>query len=303
MESTRVKKVAKNFLVGNLQSTGWLLLYGVLEVLLIFGLINVLLKFSTQFQIDFVQIFGWLTESDSMSNLEYSKTMMESCAKLTDTIVLPVLGVSSIAVIGILAIKCKKTKAKVIKKISGSDLAKYMFIGMSLNLIITVLINLIPEQFMETYNMSVSAATDGSLFLTVVVAGILAPIQEEILFRNLIYDGCKKVGIAYAVIASSLYFGVMHGNIIQGTYATVMGLVFVLIDIKKENLLPSICMHITINLSSVLIAHFVDVEMTGLIIGEIVIALIFLVTNRELMANTIKKIRNKEITKSSIEEV
>ena len=59
-------------------------------------------------------------------------------------------------------------------------------------------------------------------------------------------------------IISSLFFGIMHGNIIQGIYAAVLGFVFALILTKTDNIWYPIIIHMSINSSSTIITQFLD---------------------------------------------
>lgn len=68
-----------------------------------------------------------------------------------------------------------------------------------------------------------------SLPAGVILYGILVPIAEELIYRGLVYTRLKKsFPISLCVIVSSLMFGAYHGNIVQGLYGFIMGLLLVL---------------------------------------------------------------------------
>ena len=165
--------------------------------------------------------------------------------------------------------------------ISKNDVSKYVLYGCTFNLVITLIINLIPQSFMDKYNMSVGLATTGNLFLMIVATGIMGPVAEEITFRHFILQPNRRVSEKYAIIVSAISFGIMHGNIIQGTYTFVLGLLFAREDIKENNLLPSIIMHITINTSSVLISSNWSNELAGLISFECLALAIYVLMHRQ----------------------
>lgn len=70
-----------------------------------------------------------------------------------------------------------------------------------------------------------SLQTDPSNFSMFLYAGILAPITEEILFRGLIQRSVLPFGKKFAILVSSITFGLFHGNLIQTPYAFAVGLV------------------------------------------------------------------------------
>jgi len=54
--------------------------------------------------------------------------------------------------------------------------------------------------------------------------GIVGPLIEEILFRAICYNILKKMfGSRWAIFISALMFGIYHGNIVQGIYSFIMG--------------------------------------------------------------------------------
>lgn len=61
-----------------------------------------------------------------------------------------------------------------------------------------------------------------SMFLYTV---LFAPVVEELIFRGLILRGMEKYGKVFAILISSILFGLFHGNIVQGPYAFAVGLV------------------------------------------------------------------------------
>lgn len=253
------------FIKGNAGCIGWMFLYVGIEVGVAIGLFAAYLTYSVNFKMDFLEIFSWLATEKTLSDLEYSLNMMESLVKLSDEIILPVIGISGVIICSLLIISSRKSDKKIIKKLNHQQIGRYMVIGSWLNLVITIVLYMIPERFMETYNSSVGMVLTGNYLLVVLVAGIIGPITEEVLFRYFQFNSCKAIGLRYAILVTALSFGAMHGNWIQGGYAFVLGLVFAIVNSREDNLLPSIIIHITINLSSVLISRNWSNEIAGLV--------------------------------------
>lgn len=58
-----------------------------------------------------------------------------------------------------------------------------------------------------------------------ILFGLISPIAEEIVFRGLVFNRMRRYyPTAAAIIASSLLFGIYHGNLVQGLYGTCMGI-------------------------------------------------------------------------------
>jgi membrane protease YdiL (CAAX protease family) len=82
----------------------------------------------------------------------------------------------------------------------------------------------------------------------VIFAVILAPLSEEIICRGLIFKRMRSfMGFLPAGLISGAVFGVMHGNIIQGLYATLIGVIFAYIYEKKQSLIATIIAHFIVN--------------------------------------------------------
>ncbi len=75
-------------------------------------------------------------------------------------------------------------------------------------------------------------------------AGISA-ISEELLFRFLLYNRLKRYSgrMLFGMVASSFLFAIYHGNIVQGSYAFVMGLLIALSYAVFENFFAPVLFH------------------------------------------------------------
>lgn len=273
-------KTVKNVLYGQFACVGWMLLYIVLEMIAMLALFDYNIKNNLAFGEKFLELFSFIDDT-SLSNAEYSVQAMKGLLALTNEIILPMLIVSGVCLILVLALKSTVKKEKYVTAISNRDISKYVIYGCTLNLVITLIINMIPQSFMESYNASVGLATTGNIWLMIIATGIMGPIAEEITFRHFILQPNRRVSDRYAIIISALSFGIMHGNIIQGTYAFILGLLFAKEDLKENNLMPSLIMHITINTSSVLISKNWNNEIAGLVAFECLAIAMYLLINRE----------------------
>ena len=123
---------------------------------------------------------------------------------------------------------------------------------------------LAPAVFAE-YMELMEAAGMGEDPMTILAAVILAPIGEEILCRGIVlYYGMKmaqgigseKVSFWIANVLQALLFGIMHGNIVQGTYAFVLGLGLGLLYRRYHSLYPAMLCHFAINFLSTFVMGY-----------------------------------------------
>lgn len=79
--------------------------------------------------------------------------------------------------------------------------------------------------------------------------GIFAPIAEELLFRGLVYRRIRDyIDVKWGIIISALLFGMVHGNMIQFIYATLLGVLLALAYERYKNLLAPIIAHMAANI-------------------------------------------------------
>lgn len=119
-------------------------------------------------------------------------------------------------------------------------------------LLVTTLGRSIPffREATESYSDVTSILTEpGSVVLLVISVGICVPIAEELLFRGILLSELKLfLPTPLAIVFSGLVFGLFHGNVLQGVYATVLGMLIATVYIWTESLYMAIAMHVTFNL-------------------------------------------------------
>ncbi|MFI3176828.1 MAG: CPBP family intramembrane glutamic endopeptidase [Eubacteriales bacterium] len=129
----------------------------------------------------------------------------------------------------------------------------------SLNNIITIsgLATLFPE--FEEIAENIYSST---IFVQILVVGILVPIVEELLFRGLLYRRMRYYSnVTVAIVISSAIFGVYHGNVVQAIYAGIMGAAMAYIYEKYRSILWPILFHMIANCTSVCLSS-TDIGLT-----------------------------------------
>jgi len=89
------------------------------------------------------------------------------------------------------------------------------------------------------------------IFISVLSIAVLPAILEEIVVRGIIMQPLRRFGDKFAIVASALIFGIMHGNMVQIPYTMVAGLFFGYLAIATGSLWPSITLHFINNFYSV----------------------------------------------------
>lgn len=88
----------------------------------------------------------------------------------------------------------------------------------------------IQESILNSFGLSVLEAMEMATgftdtFSMFLYSCLAAPVIEEIVFRGLVLRGLERYGRGFALLISSIFFGLFHGNIIQSPYAFIVGLV------------------------------------------------------------------------------
>ncbi|MFA9375453.1 MAG: lysostaphin resistance A-like protein [Lachnotalea sp.] len=109
------------------------------------------------------------------------------------------------------------------------------------------------DEIFPGYQEVQQALYGGNIIMEVLAAVILAPIIEEILFRGIVFKRLNlHTGKIPAMILSSLFFGIYHGNVVQGVYAFTIGMLFVFIYDRYKTILAPIAAHMFANFISII---------------------------------------------------
>ncbi len=102
-----------------------------------------------------------------------------------------------------------------------------------------------------------SPAEPTPFLIDFIVIAILVPIGEELFFRGLLYKGLRqKTTIGWAILISSIFFGVAHFSLLQGITAFISGFVMAYFYEKSESFYIPLLMHVINNGVIVVLYHF-----------------------------------------------
>ncbi len=90
-----------------------------------------------------------------------------------------------------------------------------------------------------------------AFFLQILSVALLPAIGEEVAHRGLLLKGLSSLGLMRALVASSVLFGLMHLNINQFFFATVLGFLIGLAAVISKNIFPAIIVHFVNNFLSI----------------------------------------------------
>ncbi|WP_121616735.1 CPBP family intramembrane glutamic endopeptidase [Virgibacillus halodenitrificans] len=98
----------------------------------------------------------------------------------------------------------------------------------------------------ETEQYMLEMSKESILFLAVPI--LIGPILEEFVFRYAILGNLmKRMKTSYAVLLSSLLFGLLHFNLINIIIYVFCGIVFSVIYIKTKSIITPILAHVYMN--------------------------------------------------------
>ena len=126
------------------------------------------------------------------------------------------------------------------------------YIGETLNAIISALFGFNIE------NSAVDTIVQMPVWLMFLMVCILAPIVEEFMFRRAMIGTLGKYGNVFAIIISSVAFGLFHGNLYQFFYAFMVGLILGYVYVKSGRWWLSVLLHSIMNFLGGVLPTVVD---------------------------------------------
>ena len=150
----------------------------------------------------------------------------------------------------------------------------------SLNIVFNFLFSLFPWEKLGNKNIvqDNEAFYGIPLYLRLISYVLIGPFSEEVLFRGVVFFRFRKVLPALAAsFASALFFGVYHGNLMQGIYAFFMGFVMCLVMEYGGSFFYAYLFHVIANLISNLAYEFDNINNVIYSVPGIIIAAAYLV--------------------------
>lgn len=168
-------------------------------------------------------------------------------------------------------VSTKKTFMK--PKVSASTTAIYGVAALGASIFGSIIVNIIASLLklggLKLVSPSINipwSSPVGSVFmiLTVVVA---APLTEEFICRGVLLSVFRRFGDIFAVVASSLVWALLHGNLVQGVPVFLMGLFFGMLALKADSIIPTVILHAINNFLSLIENSAIEQSNNALIFG------------------------------------
>ena len=132
-----------------------------------------------------------------------------------------------------------------------------LLLAISSYISISMILLFLPQDF-GNYAEHMQGLTSGSFVWQLLVVGFGAPIIEELCLRGLTLNRLLKImSPVPAILIQASIFGIMHFNIVQSSYAFLLGLPLGWLCCRTRSLWPSFLLHLFINAGSVLLGEFV----------------------------------------------
>lgn len=176
------------------------------------------------------------------------------------------------------------------KKISAKTILLCVILGVVvffLNVFVSNFFNNLIALFGYKHTSSSSStisATWGGFFLNLLCTAVLPAICEETLHRGLLLNGNSMRGIKKSVLISGFLFGLLHLNIEQFFYATIIGLFLGYLCWGCSSVYPCIIVHFMNNAMSV---FFSFAKAKGWAIGSLIEKFAYFLTQNQVLGTII----------------
>lgn len=186
--------------------------------------------------------------------------MMSILMQITEKVyqyIVEITGIAALATIPFLVLMKKNDERKELA--AGlvqnwkAPLSKYVLVaGISIPFALG-LNNILLLSNLAEYSIAYQEASEAlytpSLLVQIICLGIITPIMEELIFRGLIFKRIRRIVSAKrAIIASALFFGLYHGNLVQSIYGILCGLLLGYLYEKFGSLKAPILAHMLMNI-------------------------------------------------------
>lgn len=203
--------------------------------------------------------------------MTYSSITYDEYYALVNAWALPETGVAALITLPILFHMYNKDKNRLIIKQPEASPVGYAVIailGMCACFLLNAVLSMsgLAELLSSGYEDTADSIYSSPLWVQYLVAAVLVPCIEELIFRGLIFRRMRTYLIpSLAAVISAILFGVYHTNLLQFIYATCLGILLAYVYEEFRTIIAPILLHAAANAFSILITA--DEAVTELISG------------------------------------
>ena len=133
-------------------------------------------------------------------------------------------------------------------------------------------ISLLTSLMMKLFGFRDETVIEEALPLAIVLHALIPAVLEEMLFRYIPLRMTLSHSKRHAVLFSALFFSLCHTDLFRIPYAFAAGVLFALVDIMAESVLPSVILHFLNNVLSLVFMEYFGEE-NGTVFSLILIVL------------------------------
>lgn len=89
-----------------------------------------------------------------------------------------------------------------------------------------------------------------SIIMYIISLSIIPPLVEEFAYRGIVLGSLRQYGDGFAILVSSVLFGLMHENFGQTPFAFIVGLILGFLTVRLNSILPAMIIHFLNNFSA-----------------------------------------------------
>ena len=96
----------------------------------------------------------------------------------------------------------------------------------------------------------------GAILIRILASCVIVPIAEEVLFRGVVFSRVVKMtDLRWGIFFSAVLFGIVHVNLVQILYATLLGVVLAAIVVMTKRVSYAVLAHGITNLAAIIRAE------------------------------------------------
>ena len=137
-----------------------------------------------------------------------------------------------------------------------------VILGVSSALTFNMLLSYIDfSDFSAGYREVVRMQYSVSMPAGILIYGVISPVAEEMVFRGLVMKRLQRYfSPIVAILVSAFIFGMYHGNIVQGVYAFLLGILIAGSYCYSDNLFVPVLFHGAANIAVFVLTYNREVE-------------------------------------------
>ena len=132
-----------------------------------------------------------------------------------------------------------------------------IILGVAASVGVNLLLSLTPlAQWFPKVEESVETINSAGFWLQLFGVCLIIPAAEEMVFRGIGYWGLRdEMQAVPAAVFSAVFFGLFHGNLVQGIYAAVLGIILAFIMETYQTVTSVWLTHAAMNIGSIYVLN------------------------------------------------